>query len=42
MSKYTVSFCHIYEEERPIKANTLKELIRRLLEKCNGKLEVKE
>jgi hypothetical protein len=41
MSKYTVTFTHIHEEERAIEANTLKELINRLLDKCDGRLEVK-
>jgi len=42
MSKYTVSFSHIHEGERAIEANTLKELISALLEKCDGRLEVKK
>lgn len=42
MSKYTVTFTHIHEGERAIEANTLKELINRLLDKCNGILEVKK
>ena len=42
MSKYTVTFTHIYEEEKAIEANTLKELINLLLDKCNGRLVVKE
>tara|TARA_R110001592_G_scaffold138248_1_gene357034 strand:+ start:982 stop:1107 length:126 start_codon:yes stop_codon:yes gene_type:complete len=41
MSKYTVSFPE-WPEEATIEADTLKELIRRLLDKCDGRLEVKE
>lgn len=41
MSKYTVTFPD-WPEEATIEANTLKQLIDRLLDKCDGRLEVKE
>jgi len=40
MSKYTVRFIGYGDDD--IEANTLKELINRLLDKCDGRLEVKE
>lgn len=41
MSKYTVSFPE-WSEEGTLEASTLKGIIRLLLIKCGGKLEVKE
>ena len=38
--KYTVRFIGYDDED--IEANTLRELINRLLNKCDGRLEVKE
>ena len=40
MSKYTVTFSPY--EDAPIEADTLKELINRVLDKCDGRLVVKE
>ena len=40
MSKYTVTFPD-WPEEATIEANTLKQLIDRLLDKCDGRLEVR-